>query len=30
MKPKLRAVAAALSGGVSKVRVGRTIFGEAD
>ena len=27
MKPKLRAVAAALSGGVSKVRVGRTIFG---
>jgi acetylglutamate kinase len=27
MKPKLRAVAAALSGGVSRVRVGRTIFG---
>ena len=30
MKPKLRAVAAALSGGVSRVRVGKTIFGEAD
>ena len=27
MKPKLRAVAAALAGGVSSVRVGRTIFG---
>jgi acetylglutamate kinase len=27
MKPKLRAVAAALAGGVSNVRVGRTIFG---
>jgi len=27
MKPKLRAVAAALSGGVVNVRVGRTIFG---
>lgn len=27
MKPKLRAVAAALEGGVSSVRVGRTIFG---
>jgi acetylglutamate kinase len=27
MKPKLRAVAAALAGGVTNVRVGRTIFG---
>ena len=27
MKPKLRAVAAALAGGVSNVRVGRTVFG---
>jgi len=27
MKPKLRAVAAALEGGVSNVRVGRTVFG---
>ena len=27
MKPKLRAVAAALAGGVANVRVGRTIFG---
>ena len=27
MKPKLRAVAAALAGGVSRVRVGRTTFG---
>jgi acetylglutamate kinase len=30
MRPKLRAVAAAIAGGVSKVRVGRTIFGDAD
>jgi acetylglutamate kinase len=29
MKPKLRAVAAALAGGVASVRVGRTIFGSA-
>ena len=29
MKPKLRAVAAALEGGVSNVRVGRTVFGSA-
>ena len=28
MKPKLRAVAEALAGGVANVRVGRTIFGE--
>jgi acetylglutamate kinase len=30
MKPKLRAVAAALAGGVSRVRVGRTVFGDSD
>lgn len=29
MKPKLRAVEAALQGGVASVRVGRTIFGAA-
>jgi acetylglutamate kinase len=30
MKPKLRAVAAALGGGVLSVRVGRTLFGDSD
>lgn len=30
MKPKLRAVAAALGGGVASVRVGRTLFGDSD
>jgi acetylglutamate kinase len=30
MKPKLRAVAAALAGGVSGVRVGKTVFGRAE
>jgi acetylglutamate kinase len=29
MKPKLRAVAEALAGGVASVQVGRTIFGRA-
>jgi hypothetical protein len=30
MKPKLRAVDAALAGGVQSVSVGRTVFGSAE